>query len=219
VAPKRKIGVDPGFERGEVRLVDPRDLWPRELDVAQLVERISTPQGERLAEQRAAGHDVAVSDHASSTGAELLESVEIHREWIDAQRVAISTPLNDVGTEQPAKIRHVPLQCVGRAGGWRVAPHIVHEAVDRHRRSASQGERGEQRLQANAANRDRDTVITDGLQRAHQANLHTRTVREPARNRCRRRPETTSHDVREAAVRRRRRSSDGFISGTGPEDT
>jgi hypothetical protein len=190
VAAKSEICVQSGFQRGDVLFVDSRDLWLSPRQVGQLLQRISTSQSERLAQQRATAGNVAVGDQSSSAGGERLEAVDVHGGRVERECITVTPPLDGAGPEASAEVRYVLLQCIRGVSGWCVAPHRVGETVEPHGLSTSQGQCCEQRLRAHSTNDNRSTVVTHGLQRAHETDLdgvllcHCRTRSSP---RCRRR--------------------------------
>ena len=76
-----------------------------------------------------------------------------------------------VRREVPAKVRHVAVQDLVRAGRGALPPQVVHEAVERNDLVRMQQQHGEERALPSARQRVQPTAAQD-LQRPQDSKLH-----------------------------------------------
>ncbi len=118
--PRLHVGVDRHLGSPLAQRVEAPDLRGRERLVRHVGERVTAPQGERLA------------------GARLLEQpLEAHRVDILARHLQlIAAATRDdaaVAVEHPPQVRHVELHHLRRARRRLLAPQPLRQAVRRHR--------------------------------------------------------------------------------------
>ena len=101
----RELGIDPGLERREALLLQPRLFSARELRVLEVRERRSPPQSQCLIEKAyGAGRVIVPQGFASAGGAPL----ELHRVELvsrDSQQIARSPRTESVGlADRPKRL-------------------------------------------------------------------------------------------------------------------
>ena len=147
----RELRLGALLDERELELLEPRDLLPSERLVAELRQRLASPQRERLIEQLGAPRRLARPrgvDEAPDAGEIELLGVEPHE-------VAGRARLDHVRAERLPQLRDEVLQR-RRRGRRRVAlPQRLDEPVERDDPSCVEQEHREERALLRAAERDR----------------------------------------------------------------
>ena len=160
VPPFLQIQVDPSFEGGEPRFVEPRRLRARERRVRDVRERRPAPERERL------------SELLRTALREVREPLGVELGGLDPDEVPRCLRDDPVGSERAAESVDVHLEGVLGARGRRLAPDPVDEAVGRDRAIGLQEEPRQERTRPWAAEGDGQSVVADHLQRPQQPELH-----------------------------------------------
>ena len=172
MAAQRQIGLDPGLDRGQRQLVQPRPLTERELGVGELDQRLVATQRERGVQRPRRRRRIAGHELAASLGDETLEADDVEIVGRDRERVAGIGRHDLRRTERPPQLRHRRLERVGRIARRRVAPQVGDEAFGAHRLAAVQRQDRNERAQLHPADRHRRPVVGHGLELAEQTHLH-----------------------------------------------
>ena len=177
--------LEPQLHRRQPQLVDAPRLGQDEPVPGQVVEQPAAPQAERLlagarrvlqpsgGERRAAGRE------------QLLEPGQVEHVGRRHQRVAGPARL-DRGLarrrgEHLPQVGHVDLDDVGGGLRRRLAPQLVHQAVDAQRLAGVQREQREQRALPGRSERQRHAVALDRERPQQPEGEHPTTVAIPRR--------------------------------------
>jgi hypothetical protein len=153
------------LEEGEVELLEARDFLPRERFVAELRQRLSSPERERIVEQRRTPHGLTgpggVDEAPDASQVELL--------WLEPHDVARRAGLDHVRTERLSQLRDEVLERGHRRRRWIPLPERLDETVERDDPSRLEQEHREQGPLLRTADRDRFAICAS-LQGPRMAN-------------------------------------------------
>ena len=136
-----QIRVHPVLHQRQTQLLQAAGLRHAPLDVAELPERLTPPQAQRLARRVDDGRIVPPLELIGAPPGQLLEPCGVELRGIEPQFVA-STNRGDqcarlatrtTRLEGSAQPRHVGVHGPLRGARWPVTPHRVDERVDRNR--------------------------------------------------------------------------------------
>jgi len=140
VAAERQIGVDPHLQGAELELFQPPDLDLGEGLVAEVGQRRSPPQSERLPQRRIRVIGVVARERAPSLLQETLEAIYVHLTGRDLEDVTVRARVDDVFSrlayprscfECLAQARDMHLNVLDRARGRPLTPQGVDQPIDR----------------------------------------------------------------------------------------
>ncbi len=174
VPAEREHGLRTVLDRGQAQLIEPGRLGKQRPLLAEVGERGTTPERERLVE----GADRGLrfdGEEASRVAEQRLEVKGVHLRRVRAEHVAGAAALDALGAEGLAKVRRVALERVAGRLGRLLAPHLVDQDLGRDEVVRAQEQVGEDRPLLRAAERDRAVPLGD-LQRPEDAELHGPTV-------------------------------------------
>ena len=165
----RELRLRPLLDEREMELLEPRDLLARERLVAELRQRLASPEGERVVEQGRAPHRLARAggvDEAPHAGQVELLGLEPHE-------VARRARLDHVRAERLPQLGDEVLERRRRGRGRIVLPQRLEETVGRDDPSRLEQQHREQRALLRAAELDRLSVST-GLERTEDGEFDQR---------------------------------------------
>jgi hypothetical protein len=199
-----EVGVHASLQHVQAALVEAPDLRLGERLEAELGEGRAAPEGERLPKERRA----AVRALEGCGRRELLEAAGVRRVGGDPEHVTGLPRGEHVRRQQLADLRDEVLERRRRGARRRLAPELVHEAVDRDDLVRVDQEEGEEGALLLPAERDRPAVADD-LERTedpeiehgggrHRPNPYRGRRRRRIRERSRSRAENYGRDGRDS---------------------
>ena len=157
MASRVEVGLDPGLDRPEAQLLEPRRL--------RLGERLERDVGERVAAPEGEG-PVRVTVRQ-----EELEAIYVELAGLHPDDVAGRPGGDPVGSERLPERVHVYLERARGARGRRFPPDAVDQPVGRHGLVGVEQQECEERARAGAAERNHGAVVPGHLQRPEQPEL------------------------------------------------
>src|SRR3954451_14221618 len=125
--PEREVGLQALLKRDEVQTLQPADLVARENVVAEVRERRTPPEIERLTKDLCGLFGGAGRQHGATLLEQALEPVQIERLGCQAEHIPGPPRLHDAVAERLAQLRDVHLHSLGRSGRWAFAPELVDQ--------------------------------------------------------------------------------------------
>jgi hypothetical protein len=171
VASERQVGLDPGLERRQAKLLEPRDVELRERVERELGQRRAAPQRQRPAQRLARPPGLAGGQRLASLLGEPVEHLGVERAGRQGQDVPRRDRGDGVVPERLSELRDVALQHGGHRRRRVRSPEGVDQPVARDRRVPLQQEQRQERTLATPP--DDERLLTHaGLERAQDAELH-----------------------------------------------
>ena len=122
---KRKIGVDPIFERDQPPLLQPLRFDCCERLVEYVGQRGAPPERERASQRRRCLGRIAARQLLPATPKELLETVEVELVRLKLEHVARGTPSQPCASKHLSEARHVVVEGMRRARRRPLPPEAV----------------------------------------------------------------------------------------------
>ena len=144
VTPERQIRVDAVLDAVQAELGETGRLEHGER-LAELRERLASPEGQRVAEVAAGGARVTRGERRAAGVAQPLEPCEVQRLRLAGERVAARARDEHARGQHLAQLGDVDLHHLRRRLRWVLAPEIGDEALGRDSAVGVQGQPGEQR--------------------------------------------------------------------------
>ncbi len=170
VAAEPELGLDPVLGRREPQLVEPRDLALDERVVAEIRERLPTPERQRLLQELGGLAVRAPAERCRSFHGEPLEALGVQLVGLDPQAVGAALGRQAVGDDLP-HLRDVDLERVRRGRGRLLAPQVLDQEIGSDELVSVQQKQREQCTRLTAFYRERRAIRFD-LERPKNAVLH-----------------------------------------------
>jgi hypothetical protein len=131
MASEREVGLDPLFEGTQAQLLQPRDLRLGKRLVGEVVQRRSSPQPERVAEDPGGLCCLSGRQGLSALLEQRLEAARVDRLRLDAEQVARRAGHDQAVSERAANLRDGVLEHLRGRRRRLLSPEAVHEPVAR----------------------------------------------------------------------------------------
>jgi hypothetical protein len=168
---KGQVGVDPLLHTDQAQLLKAGDLGLGERLVAEVGQRRSPPQGQRLGQRVGGLGGSPVGQGLATLGEQALEPAQVDLVGDGPEQVSRRPGHQPALRQGPAEPRHGGLEGVGRPRGRVLAPQLDQDALAGQHLVGVQHQQGEHGPLASSPVRDQPPAVRQ-LQRTQEANLH-----------------------------------------------